>query len=202
VPGVHFLDRTSDASHNRSVFTLAGEVAAVTAGLERLVAAALVEIDMRTQTGEHPRIGAVDVVPFVPLGTPPLRTASASPATFGRRIAERFDLPVYLYAAAATRPGRVRLADVRRGQYEGLVAEIATAGREPDFGPARMHPPRRCDGRRGTAVPRRLEHQPRVDGPRPREADRAPRSASRRAACRRSRQRVSGSRSSRARRSR
>ncbi len=140
VPGVHLLDRTSDASHNRSVLTLAGEVAAVTAGLERLVAAALVEIDMRTQTGEHPRIGAVDVVPFVPLGDTTLADCVGFARDFGRRIAERFDLPVYLYAAAATRPGRVRLADVRRGQYEGLVAEIATAGREPDFGPARMHP--------------------------------------------------------------
>jgi glutamate formiminotransferase len=139
VPGVHFLDRTSDASHNRSVFTLAGEVAAVTTGLERLVAAALDEIDMRTQTGEHPRIGAVDVIPFVPLGDTTLAECVGFARDFGRRIAERFDLPVYLYAAAATRPGRVRLADVRRGQYEGLVAEIATAGREPDFGPARMH---------------------------------------------------------------
>lgn len=140
VPGVHFLDRTSDASHNRSVFTLAGKVAAVTAGLERLVAAALDEIDMRTQTGEHPRIGAVDVVPFVPLGDTTLADCVGFARDFGRRIAERFELPVYLYAAAATRPGRVRLADVRRGQYEGLVAEIATAGREPDFGPARLHP--------------------------------------------------------------
>jgi glutamate formiminotransferase len=151
VPGVHFLDRTSDASHNRSVFTLAGEVAAVTAGLERLVAAALDEIDMRTQTGEHPRIGAVDVIPFVPLGDTTLADCVGFARDFGRRIAERFDLPVYLYAAAATRPGRVRLADVRRGQYEGLVAEIATAGREPDFGPARMHP---CGG--ATAVGARL----------------------------------------------
>ena len=140
VPGAQLLDRTSDASHNRSVFTLAGEVAAVTAGLERLVAAALDEIDMRTQTGEHPRIGAVDVIPFVPLGDTTLADCVGFARDFGRRIAERFELPVYLYAAAATRPGRVRLADVRRGQYEGLVAEIATAGREPDFGPARMHP--------------------------------------------------------------
>ena len=140
VPGVHFLDRTSDASHNRSVFTLAGEIGAVTAGLERLVAAALDEIDMRTQTGEHPRIGAVDVIPFVPLGNTTLADCVGFARDFGRRIAERFELPVYLYAAAATQPGRVRLADVRRGQYEGLVGEIATAGREPDFGPARMHP--------------------------------------------------------------
>jgi glutamate formiminotransferase len=140
VPGAHLLDRSSDASHNRSVFTLAGEVAAVSDALERLVGRALDEIDMRTQTGEHPRIGAVDVVPFVPLAGTTLEECIGFARVFGRRIAERFDLPVYLYAAAASRPGRVRLADVRRGQYEGLVEEIATAGREPDFGPARMHP--------------------------------------------------------------
>ena len=140
VPGVHLLDRTSDASHNRSVFTLAGDVVAVSDALERLVGHALDEIDMRTQTGEHPRIGAVDVIPFVPLGETTLEACVGYARDFGRRIAERFELPVYLYAAAASRPDRVRLADVRRGQYEGLVAEIATAGREPDFGPARMHP--------------------------------------------------------------
>ena len=140
VPGVHFLDRTSDASHNRSVFTLAGDASAVADALERLVARALDEIDMRTQVGEHPRIGAVDVIPFVPLGDTTLDACVGLARDFGRRIAERFDLPVYLYAAAATRPDRVKLADVRRGQYEGLAAEIATAGREPDFGPARIHP--------------------------------------------------------------
>jgi glutamate formiminotransferase len=140
VPGAHLLDRTSDASHNRSVFTLAGEVGAVSDALERLVERALVEIDMRSQTGEHPRIGAVDVIPFVPLGGTTLDECVGYARDFGRRIAGRFDLPVYLYAAAASRPGRVRLADVRRGQYEGLLEEIATVGREPDFGPARMHP--------------------------------------------------------------
>jgi glutamate formiminotransferase len=140
VRGAHLLDRTSDASHNRSVFTLAGEVGAVSEALERLVARALDEIDMRTQTGEHPRIGAVDVVPFVPLAGSILQDCVGFARDFGRRIAERFDLPVYLYAAAASRPDRVRLADVRRGQYEGLAGEIATVGREPDFGPARMHP--------------------------------------------------------------
>ena len=140
VPGAHLLDRTSDASHNRSVLTLAGEVGAVSDALEYLVERALVEIDMRTQTGEHPRIGAADVIPFVPLGGTTLDECVGFARDFGRRIAGRFDLPVYLYAAAASRPGRVRLADVRRGQYEGLVGEIATAGREPDFGPARMHP--------------------------------------------------------------
>ena len=140
VPGAHLLDRTSDPSHNRSVFTLAGESADVAEALERLVGVALDEIDMERQSGEHPRIGAVDVVPFVPLGETTLDECVALARAFGERIATRFDLPVYLYAAAATRSDRVKLADLRRGQYEGLRAEIATRGREPDFGPTRVHP--------------------------------------------------------------
>ncbi len=140
VPGAHLLDRTSDASHNRSVFTIAGEDGPVADALERLVGVALREIDMEVQSGEHPRIGSVDVVPFVPLGDTTLDDCVGLARDFGRRIAVRYELPVYLYAAAATRPDRVRLADLRRGQYEGLKAEIATRGREPDFGPPRMHP--------------------------------------------------------------
>jgi glutamate formiminotransferase len=140
IPEVHLLDRTSDASHNRSVFTLAGPAGPVADALDRLVGAAIDEIDMTTHRGEHPRIGAVDVIPFVPLGETTMDEAVAMARAFGRRIAERHDLPVYLYAAAAARPERVKLADVRRGQYEGLRAEITQRGREPDFGPARMHP--------------------------------------------------------------
>jgi glutamate formiminotransferase len=139
-PGVHLLDRTSDASHNRTVFTLAGEPAAVAAALERLVATAIDEIDMERHYGEHPRIGAVDVIPFVPLGDTTLDECVEMARAFGQRIAERYDLPVYLYAAAAMRSDRVKLADIRRGQYEGLKDEIDQAGRRPDFGPAAMHP--------------------------------------------------------------
>ncbi|MBI2777522.1 MAG: glutamate formimidoyltransferase [Chloroflexi bacterium] len=139
-PGAHLLDRTSDASHNRSVLTIAGEADAVTAALEATIAVAIRAIDMERHTGEHPRIGAVDVIPFVPLGATSMDDAVGLARSFGRRIAGRFDLPVYLYARAATRPDRVRLADVRRGGYEGLRDEIATNGREPDFGPARTHP--------------------------------------------------------------
>jgi glutamate formiminotransferase len=139
-PGVHLLDRTSDASHNRSVFTLAGPSEAVSEALERLIGSAVDEIDMDRHTGEHPRIGAVDVVPFVPLGDTTMDEAVTIARSFGRRIAERFAIPVYLYAKAALRAERTKLADVRRGQYEGLKAEIAQRGREPDFGPAAMHP--------------------------------------------------------------
>ena len=140
IPGVHLLDRTSDASHNRSVLTLAGAPNPVQDALERAVGVAVHEIDMEEHSGEHPRIGAVDVIPFVPLGDSTLDDCVALAREFAARIATRFDLPVYLYAAAATRLDREKLADVRRGQYEGLKAEISSRGREPDFGRHRMHP--------------------------------------------------------------
>ena len=140
VPGVYLLDRTSDPSHNRSVFTLAGEHEPVLEALERLVAAAVHEIDMDEHEGEHPRIGAVDVIPIIPLASTTMDDCIELARSLGERIATRFDLPVYLYARAATRADREKLADVRRGQYEGLKAEIGQRGREPDFGPARTHP--------------------------------------------------------------
>jgi len=139
-PDVLLLDRTSDPSHNRSVFTLAGPAGAVGDALESLVAQAIRDIDMDAHAGEHPRIGAVDVIPFVPLADTTMDEAVELARAFGARIAERFDLPIYLYAQAARRTDRVKLADVRRGQYEGLKVEIAQNGRQPDFGPARMHP--------------------------------------------------------------
>lgn len=139
-PGAHLLDRTSDASHNRSVLTVAGEATAVVEALERLVDVAVAAIDMERHHGEHPRIGAVDVVPFVPLADTTMSECVELARTFGARVAERFGIPVYLYAEAATRSERVLLKDVRRGQYEGLKLEIDQHGRRPDFGPVRMHP--------------------------------------------------------------
>jgi len=139
-PGVHLLDRTSDASHNRSVLTMAGEAGPVTKALERTIEIAVDAIDMEGHTGEHPRIGAVDVIPFVPLGDTTMADCVKLARTFGARIAKRFQLPVYLYAEAARQPDRVKLADVRRGQYEGLKREISTRGRAPDFGPSKLHP--------------------------------------------------------------
>lgn len=140
VPGVALLDRTSDASHNRSVFTIAGEHGPVCEALERLVAAAIHDIDMDAHEGEHPRIGAVDVIPFIPLGSTTMTACIDLARAFGARLAAAFELPVYLYARAAMRSDREKLADVRRGQYEGLRTEISQHGREPDFGPARTHP--------------------------------------------------------------
>jgi glutamate formiminotransferase len=140
VDGVFLLDRTSDASHNRSVFTLAGEHEPVRTALERLVGAAIDAIDMDSHEGEHPRIGAVDVIPFIPLGDTSMDDCVQLARSFGADLAERFELPVYLYARAAARSDREKLADVRRGQYEGLKAEVGQRGREPDFGPSRLHP--------------------------------------------------------------
>jgi glutamate formiminotransferase len=142
MPGAQLLDRTSDASHNRSVLTLAGEADAVAAALETAFEIAIEQIDMERHSGEHPRIGAVDVVPFVPLGSTTMEDAVELAREFGARIADRFGIPVYLYARAATRPDRVRLADVRRGGYEGVRDDLmaGVADRAPDFGPARTHP--------------------------------------------------------------
>jgi glutamate formiminotransferase len=140
-PGVYLLDRTSDASHNRSVLTFAGAPAPATSAMEAAVAVAVDAIDMERHSGEHPRIGAVDVIPFVPLGDTTMDEAIALAQAFGEHIAARFELPVYLYALAATRPDREKLADVRRGQYEGLRKAIASdPTRRPDYGPARTHP--------------------------------------------------------------
>jgi glutamate formiminotransferase len=141
-PGAYLLDRTSDASHNRSVLTMAGESDAIEAALGATVEVAIEAIDMEVHQGEHPRIGAVDVVPFVPLGSTTMDDAVGLARSFGARVADRFGIPVYLYARAAARPERVRLADVRRGGYEGVRDELlaGVADRAPDFGPSRAHP--------------------------------------------------------------
>ena len=140
VEGVRLLDRTSDVDHNRSVFTFAGEPEAVLRAAHVLVDRAYREIDMRTHKGEHPRLGAVDVVPFVPLAGVTMDEAVAFAHRFGREVGERHQVPVYFYDRAALRPERRKLADIRnRVQYEGLAAAIATT-HAPDAGPARVHP--------------------------------------------------------------
>ncbi len=139
VPGARLLDRTSDRDHNRSVITFAGPRPAVATAALALVAAAIREIDLRTHTGVHPRIGAVDVLPFVPLGELPMEDCVALAHEVGREIAARHGIPVYFYARAALRPERIRLADIRRPGFEGLGAVIGTT-HLPDAGPARVHP--------------------------------------------------------------
>jgi glutamate formiminotransferase / 5-formyltetrahydrofolate cyclo-ligase len=140
IEGVTVLDHSSDETHNRSVVTFAGSAEPVVRAATAAVGRALELIDMEQHAGAHPRIGAVDVIPFVPLGSTRLEECVDLARRFGAQIAGRFELPVYLYGAAALRPERRRLADVRRGQYEALREEIGTnPARRPDFGPARLH---------------------------------------------------------------
>ncbi len=139
VEGVRLLDRTSDADHNRSVYTFAGDAAAVEAAALALVAAAYRDVDMRTHRGEHPRLGAVDVLPFVPLAGSTMDGCVEIARRVGREVARMHGVPVFYYARAATRPERVRLPDIRKPQYEGLAALLATT-HVPDEGPATLHP--------------------------------------------------------------
>jgi glutamate formiminotransferase len=141
IDGVTLLDHSRDETHNRSVVTFAGSAESVVRAATAAVGRALELIDMEQHSGAHPRIGAVDVIPFVPLGTTTIEECVDLARRFGEQIAMRFDLPVYLYGDAALRPERRRLAHVRRGQYEALREEIGTnPDRAPDFGPARLHP--------------------------------------------------------------
>ena len=125
-PGVRLLDVHRDADHHRSVFTLVGEAPALTEALLGLCDEALGAIDLRHHRGAHPRIGAVDVVPFVPLGRATMDEAVAAARATGRAIAERFGIPVFLYEEAATAPHRRRLEQVRRGRFEGLAGKLRT----------------------------------------------------------------------------
>lgn len=138
-PGVRLLDFSSDPDHNRSVLTLAGEPEGLHQGLLALYEAAIAEIDLNRHQGVHPRIGAVDVTPFVPLGDTPMEVAVAAANRLAPVVA-RLGLPVYLYERAARRPERTLLADIRRGGFEGLAARLADPAWAPDFGPPHPHP--------------------------------------------------------------
>ena len=139
-PGAALLDTSSDPAHNRTVFTLVGGAAALKTALLELYAAALARIDLRTHTGVHPRIGAVDVAPFVPLDTGGMPACAALAADLGGAVARRFDLPVYLYEQAARTPDRRKLERIRRGGFENLGAKMRDPAWRPDFGPAAPHP--------------------------------------------------------------
>jgi glutamate formiminotransferase len=141
VPEAWVLDRTSDPDHNRSVITLAGEPEAVAEAAIRGVGKAAELIDMTHQTGVHPRIGATDVLPFVPLEGFSMEDCVALARRVGREIWERYRIPVYFYEGAATRPERVNLENVRKGQFEGLLKEaLRDPDRSPDIGEPRLHP--------------------------------------------------------------
>jgi glutamate formiminotransferase / 5-formyltetrahydrofolate cyclo-ligase len=140
VPRVHLLDHSSDASHNRSVFTLVGDAAGVEQAVLALFERAIAEIDLRTHRGEHPRLGAVDVVPFVPIEGVTMAECVALAKKVAAEVAQRYGVPVFLYEDASTDPARKNLEDIRRGEFEGLAAKMAAAGWAPDFGPATPHP--------------------------------------------------------------
>ncbi len=140
VPGVRLLDVSSDASHNRSVLTLVGEPAAVRAAVEALFEAVLPRIDLRRHQGEHPRMGAVDVVPFIPIRGVSMEECVALARETGAAIAGRFQVPVYLYEEAGASEARRNLAEIRKGQFEGFARKMQDPRWAPDFGPGEPHP--------------------------------------------------------------
>jgi glutamate formiminotransferase / formiminotetrahydrofolate cyclodeaminase len=141
VPGVWILDRTSDADHNRTVITLAGDPEAVAEAAIRGAGAAADLIDLTRHAGVHPRIGATDVIPFVPLEGVSMDECVALARRVGQALWDRYGIPVYFYEAAATRPERVNLENLRRGQFEQLREDaLRDPDRSPDIGEPRLHP--------------------------------------------------------------
>jgi len=140
IPGVYLLDREMDADHNRCVITLAGDREAIQEAAIRGAGKAAELIDLTRHQGAHPRMGATDVIPFIPIDGVTLEDCVAMARRVGAEIWKRFEIPVYLYEAAATTPERQNLENIRRGQFEGIRDEIATnPARKPDFGEPRVH---------------------------------------------------------------
>lgn len=141
VPNVHVLDRHSDMDHNRTVLTFIGDPAGVEEAAYQGIAKAVELIDLNHHQGEHPRLGAADVVPFVPISDVTMQECVEIARRLSKRVADNLGLPVYLYEEASARPDRVNLEDIRRGEFEGIKETIATDPyREPDFGPKVMGP--------------------------------------------------------------
>jgi glutamate formiminotransferase/formiminotetrahydrofolate cyclodeaminase len=141
VSGIQILDRHSDLDHNRTVITFVGSPGQVEEAAYRAISRAAELIDLDQHTGEHPRIGATDVVPLIPISGASMEDCVKIAKNLGQRVGEELDIPVYLYEAAATRQERRNLEDIRRGQYEKIKEEIETnPDRKPDFGPARVGP--------------------------------------------------------------
>jgi glutamate formiminotransferase / 5-formyltetrahydrofolate cyclo-ligase len=139
IPGVRVLDVQSDAAHHRSVLTFAGDAQAVKQAVLELYGRAISAIDLRVHKGEHPRLGAVDVCPFVPIEGVTMADCVALAKEVGAEVAARFNLPVYLYEEAAVTPARRNLEDIRRGEFEGLPAKMQQPEWSPDFGPKAPH---------------------------------------------------------------
>lgn len=140
VDGVRLLDCKPDGSHNRVVVTFVGEPQSAKQAAFKACAKAAELIDMESHRGEHPRIGATDVIPFIPVSNVTIEECVQLAEELGREIADKLAIPVYLYEAAAKNPANRNLPNIRKGEYEGLKQEIAKPERRPDFGPARLHP--------------------------------------------------------------
>jgi glutamate formiminotransferase len=138
--GVRVLDISSDPDHNRTVLSFVGTPEAAAEAAFQVSTKAVELLNMNEHRGAHPRMGAVDVIPFVPLGQATMEQAISTARKVGQRLGEELGIPVYLYEAAATCVQRQNLADVRKGEYEGLAEKMADAAWKPDFGPSQPHP--------------------------------------------------------------
>lgn len=140
IEGVRVLNVAPDPDHNRTVITMIGDRKGLKEAVLKLYEEVIPRIDLRHHEGEHPRAGAVDVVPFVPIEGVDMNTCIELAREVAQEVAERFEIPVYLYAEAATRRERESLPAIRKGQFEGWFEKINQPGWEPDFGPRRVHP--------------------------------------------------------------
>ena len=143
-PGAKLLDLSSDPNHNRTVITLAGEPQAVAEAAFDVARAAIASIDLTHHQGEHPRMGAVDVIPFIPVSGVTMAECCAIAEQVGKRIGEELNVPVYLYAESARVPQRRMLPTIREGEFEGFAEKIKDPAWQPDFGPAERHPTAGC----------------------------------------------------------
>ncbi|MEA3356034.1 MAG: glutamate formimidoyltransferase [Candidatus Bipolaricaulota bacterium] len=139
-PGRRVIDYSLDKDHNRSVITILGEPDGLFAGIMNLIEKGVKLIDLRGHTGKHPRMGAVDVVPFIPVRDATIEDCIELARRVGKRTADEYDIPVYLYEEAATCPDRRNLATIRKGEFEGFPEKISDPRWKPDFGRARVHP--------------------------------------------------------------
>lgn len=139
-PGVKLLDYSGDIDHNRSVVTVVGEPEPLKEAVIDAIGRSIELIDLTKQTGEHPRMGAVDVIPFIPIKNITMEEAITISKDVAKRASERYNIPVFLYEASATAQHRENLADVRRGEFEGLADKMQLNEWKPDYGPAFPHP--------------------------------------------------------------
>jgi glutamate formiminotransferase len=138
--GVKLLDYQNDEDHNRSVVTAVGEPEALKAAVIESMGIAIKHIDMRSHQGQHPRMGAIDVVPFIPVKNVSVEEAVEISKSAAREAAQKYELPIFLYEQSASRPERQNLATIRKGQFEAMAEKLAQPEWKPDFGPAQIHP--------------------------------------------------------------